>query len=549
MTAVIPSVRGCRYSSCVAIGAVRRHPTTVQFAFRRPEGLRHFKGPRYFNGRRHYRLAKTALVILSVAAARLPLQAQTPAPVVPTPPAESRWFVRDWTRVESWHYFTPNPGGGDPDYTDVANRLQLGVERRARRYDIAGALQYVQFGWLPANATGPGALGTGALYFDHSASTSSHQVYLRYLNVRLKSLAPGLDVQVGRFGFTSGAESPSGDPKIEAVKRLRLDSRLIGEFEWAIYQRAFDGVRADLDRPRWHATAGVFRPTQGGFENAAGAEITRIDLITGAVTIKPGKVLRHTDWQLFADRYDDTRAVQARPDNTNRPATAVDVHINTFGSSVAGVYPSGSGQIDLVGWAAGQTGTWYGQSHGAVAGAGELGYQWPKAAWRPWLRAGFFHASGDADATDTRHGTFFPMMPTVRKYSLSTVYSVMNLDDVFVQALLSPAPKLNVRIDLHRLDLATAADRWYSGSGATQKDGTNFGYAGRRSNGATALGTMLEGSADRAISRRWSVNGYVGVMKGADVVRGTFAGHWLTFAYVESVVQLGGRLAGNSARP
>jgi hypothetical protein len=38
-------------------------------------------------------------------------------------------------------------------------------------------------------------------------------------------------------------------------------------------------------------------------------------------------------------------------------------------------------------------------------------------------------------------------------------------------------------------------------------------------------------------------------MKGADVVRGTFAGHWLTFAYVESVVQLGGRLAGNSARP
>jgi hypothetical protein len=94
-----------------------------------------------------------------------------------------------------------------------------------------------------------------------------------------------------------------------------------------------------------------------------------------------------------------------------------------------------------------------------------------------------------------------------------------------------------VRIDLHRLDLATAADRWYTGSGATQKAGTNFGYSGRRSNGATSLGTMLEGSADRALGRHWSVNGYVGVMSGGDVVRGAFAGHWLRFAYIENIFQ------------
>ena len=65
----------------------------------------------------------------------------------------------------------------------------------------------------------------------------------------------------------------------------------------------------------------------------------------------------------------------------------------------------------------------------------------------------------------------------------------------------------------------------------------NFGYAGRRSNGATSLGTILEAAADRTISRHWSVNGYVGVMKGGDVVRGTFAHDRLTFAYVESIVQ------------
>lgn len=130
----------------------------------------------------------------------------------------------------------------------------------------------------------------------------------------------------------------------------------------------------------------------------------------------------------------------------------------------------------------------------------------------------------------------------MRKYSLSTVYSLMNLNDVLVQALLRPSPTLNVRVDLHRLDRATARDRWYTGSGATQRTGTTFGYAGRASSGATSLGTMLEGSADRAISRHWSVNGYVGVMKGGEVVRGTFGGDWLTFAYVESVVQVGGEL-------
>jgi Alginate export len=153
------------------------------------------------------------------------------------------------------------------------------------------------------------------------------------------------------------------------------------------------------------------------------------------------------------------------------------------------------------------------------------------------LRGGFFRGSGDRDPADAVHGTFFPVMPTIRKYSLSTVYGLMNLTDVFAQTLLRPSATLSVRIDLHRLDLVTAADRWYAGSGATQKSGTNFGYSGRRSNGATSLGTMLEGAADRSISRHWSINGYAGVMKGGDIVRRLFDGEWLTFGYVENVLQ------------
>src|SRR5204862_2894060 len=129
--------------------------------------------------------------------------------------------------------------------------------------------------------------------------------------------------------------------------------------EWAIYQRAFDGVRVDVERPRWHATGAAFRPTQGGFEDAAGVEIDRITLTAGALTLKPGTILPHTDVQLFGNHYGDTRHVAARPDNTNLSASAVDVHITTLGGSAAAAYPVGSGQVDLVGWAAGQTGTWY----------------------------------------------------------------------------------------------------------------------------------------------------------------------------------------------
>ena len=54
---------------------------------------------------------------------------------------------------------------------------------------------------------------------------------------------------------------------------------------------------------------------------------------------------------------------------------------------------------------------------------------------RPWLRAGYLYASGDSDAADDRHGTFFQMLPSSRKYALSSVYAQMNLHDLFVQVL------------------------------------------------------------------------------------------------------------------
>ena len=106
----------------------------------------------------------------------------------------------------------------------------LGVRRTTARVDLTAALQYVQFGGLPADAVGPGPLGLGAVCFAHAGRSDSHEVYLRYLNLQVKNLPLGFRVQAGRMAYSSGGELPSTDPKIAAVKRQRVDARLVGEF-------------------------------------------------------------------------------------------------------------------------------------------------------------------------------------------------------------------------------------------------------------------------------------------------------------------------------
>ena len=456
----------------------------------------------------------------------------------PQPPTRTEWFVRDWTRAELWDFFEPPPTGGDHAYAYAANRLQAGVRHRGPRHELTAALQYVHFGGLPAGAVGPGPLGLGAVYFAHAGRTDSHQVYLRYLNLTLKDLLPGLTVQVGRMPYSSGGEAASGVPKIEAVTRQRIDARLVGEFDWSLYQRGFDGVRADLRRPAWTASGVAFHPTQGGFEDAAGLMMRDVTVLGGSVAMKPGRPVPNAAWQVFAVRYADHRAVTARPDNSGRAAAAADLGINTFGTTLVAASPLREGrQWDGLLWAVAQTGTWYEQRHRAYSVAVEGGHQWGALAWRPWIRAGLLRASGDNNPADEQHGTFFQMLPTVRRYAQTASYSQMNNTDVFVQAILRPSPPLGLRVDVHWVGLASANDHWYVGSGATQARGTTFGFATRPSNGATGLGTATEVGADYAVTPHWSINGFLGVIRGGPVVRRRFAGRTLIFGYLESAIQ------------
>lgn len=473
------------------------------------------------------------LGLLAPAAARG--QVQAPAASGPAP-ASVTWTVSNTTRVESWRFFEPPPTGGDPDYSFIGNRLRAGATATWSRFDVGLSAQYVQFGQLPTNAIGPGALGTGALYYSHSTSRNTGSVYIPAMFVRVRF--PGrISVQVGRFPYQSGAESPSGRPKIEAVKRSRIDARLIGDFEWSLYQRAFDGMRADLDRDRWHLSGSWFTPTQGGFEERAGGRMSGIVLSTISFTLRPSVAIPATDLRVFAAGYQDDRPVTARPDNTGLAATRVDIGIATFGASAVGSATVRRGEVDWLLWFAGQKGSWYEDDHAAWSVAIEAGHQW-RSGWQPWVRGGILHASGDADSSDGSHGTFFPMLPTARKYALTTVYAPMNLNDLFVDLSARPLARLTTRIDVRRLRLAEAADLWYSGSGATQQSGSLFGYAGRRSGNATGLATVVEGAADLALGRRWSVNGFVGLLHGGPVVAASFPGRWLKYFYLEHVVRL-----------
>ena len=469
----------------------------------------------------------------------------SPAPAATAPPTPTwRVSATNVMRLESWRYFEPRPGGGDPDYAFLADRLRVDLRGHWARVDLTLAAQYVGMAGLPDRAVGPGALGTGALYFDQGSRASNEsQIYLRFANLRFPAVARGVDLQIGRMGYLSGAEAPSGVAKIETVKRQRLDARLVGEFEWSIYQRAFDGVRVDVTRPRWRATGVAFMPTQGGFARAASTTMREV-VVAGATlssrpTSTPG---RKTQVQAFGWQYHDARTVTQRPDNTGRTAPGgVDIDVSTIGATLLGAYPAGPGEVDLFAWGVAQAGQWYGDDHRATAVALEGGYQWTKAPWRPWLRAGLFHASGDDDPADDAHGTFFPLLPTVRRFSQTTAYGTMNLRDLFVQVQARPRPAIGLRLDLRRLDLASAADLWYAGSGATLARGAVFGYAGRRSNGSTRLGTAVEASADYAITPRVSMNLFAGRLRGGPVVTGTFAGDTLWFAYAETVVAVGAR--------
>ena len=281
-----------------------------------------------------------------VAALSVPGFAQSP-----DPPPTVTGTISNVTRVETWRFFEPFPEAGtNPDYTFVGDRAELGARVRGVRFDLAAAFNYVRLENLPVDAIGPGGLGTGAFYFASSGERYSYQLYLSEATLRAKSREGRWAVTLGRGHHESGHEAPVALPALDTLMRERLGARLVGDFEYSFYQRRFDGVRVDVDRPRWHVTGAAFVPTQGGFEESTNLSMLKLQVATGAATFRPQGVASPSAWQAFSHVYRDRREVQARPDNIGQvdPTAIVNVTVAAVGGSYAAVRPTRAGEFDTV---------------------------------------------------------------------------------------------------------------------------------------------------------------------------------------------------------
>jgi hypothetical protein len=202
--------------------------------------------------------------------------------------------------------------------------------------------------------------------------------------------------------------------------------------------------------PKLNLTAVAARPTEGVFQ-VSGWDELKINVFYGALTGQHGKYAA-TDWRVFALGYSDYRSGVVKTDNRAaavRNADADSIDIGTYGGHILQIVPTATGPIDLLFWGALQSGSWGTQTHRAGAYAAEAGWQ-PAVlkTLKPWIRGGYDFGSGDGNAADGTHSTFFQVLPTPRIYARTPFYNMMNSKDAFAELILRPK-RVTVRSDIH----------------------------------------------------------------------------------------------------
>jgi hypothetical protein len=154
---------------------------------------------------------------------------------------------------------------------------------------------------------------------------------------------------------------------------------------------------------------------------------------------------------------------------------------------------------------------------------------------KPWLRGGVFRSSGDDDPKDGVHETFYQVLPTARLYAQTPFYNLMNQQDTFLQLLLQPLARLNVRTEFHWLRATERKDLFYSGSGATKSD--FFGYAGSPTGDHRQIGYLADLALTVKATDFLTLYAYYGHVFGQDVIAESFhAGSDANYGYLEATV-------------
>lgn len=488
-------------------------------------------------------IAAASIVHVQIAHAQVAVPDATP---VPTPPAKSavepkkaapasaptgKWVLSGGlrSRVEHWDFF--DAPGFDDSYTFNGTLLRYGALRQTKSNDIQLELAAPLLIGLPENAIAPapkGPLGLGGNYFAANGGQDA-SIFPKQAYVRFKGLGDAANsLRVGRFEFWDGSEVAPKNPILAAVKRDRIAHRLIGNFGFSHVGRSLDGAQFVRNTPSGNITVIAARPTEGVFQLNGLGEVRGVDFAYAAYT----KPMKDSEARIFGLTYRDDRDNIVKTSNNATPIKG-GIRVNTLGAHFLKAIDTGGGNVDLLAWGALQGGDYGTLSHRADAFALEAGYQPKKAKMRPWLRAGYYRASGDKSATDGKHGTFFGVLPTPRIYARMPFYNNMNIEDTFVEGILRPNPKLTARADFHLLKLNSATDLAYYGGGAFQD--SSFGFAGRGNlSGKKNLANVLDLSLDYTLNPRTSVTLYGARAMGKDVLNGLFpAGKNATYLYAE----------------
>ena len=242
-------------------------------------------------------------------------------------------------------FFEPAPGGGEPDYAYLANRLQLELRRAWPRVEVQLAAQHVGFAGLPGDATGPGpSVWEPSISSKEAAVGSRSSCGCDMPTSGSRRVLPGLDVTAGRMAYTSGAEAAerrraSRGP--QAATPRRPDRRRVRVV--AVSARLRRGARrldaAVPSRP----PASPFGRRRAALRRSPVRRSTTSASTGGTLSVQPTARLPRTQPQAFVLRYDDSRRVTQRPDNTGLAAAAADIGITSYGGTLVGSYPVGAG--------------------------------------------------------------------------------------------------------------------------------------------------------------------------------------------------------------
>lgn len=426
-------------------------------------------------------------------------------------------------RYEDWDWFQSK---GESHYGYSGSLLRLMFSQQEQSYDWTFELATPILLGIPNHAVLPapqGQLGLGGAYYAaNSGRQNAASIVAKQAFLRLKG--EHSSVRLGRFEFTDGGEVTPKDETLAIAKRDGISQRLIGTFGFSDVQRSFDGVQYNYLNGPWNLTAVSLVPDRGVFQvDGWGWVTTPVTYV--ALTKQAAFGASKAEWRLFGIYYNDDRGV-VKTDNRGAAVRAHDldgIDIGTYGGHYIQEIPTVIGTFDLLGWGALQTGRWGLLTQRSGAGAVEAGFQ-PAILKpvRPWLRGGYFYSSGDGNANDGVHGTFFAILPTPRVYARFPFFNEMNNRDLFGELMLRPRKRLTLRSDVHGLWLANSHDLWYSGGGAFQP--WTFGFNGRPSNGATGLATLFDISADYQMTRAVYLGLYYGYARGGAVVAHIFPG-------------------------